>query len=216
MHNFRLKYAPETLADVVFPSQDAKQVITDMVELKRLNHLLLYGPCGTGKTTVAELIPEAALGDQHAGNVFKFDADALSSVDVVRNKLMSFVKRIPLGDTQHKFVIIDEVDGLSLKAQQTLRGVMNSADKTGTIFIMTTNYLDKIEGGVQSRCECIKFADFDPNLWLPRAKYICQQEGIVIKDDNDLLKIISDYGSDTRALMGKLEQVVRQANASVV
>ena len=214
MYNFRLKYAPKTMADVVFPSQDAKQIITDMVELKRLNHLILYGSYGTGKTTVAELIPEAILGYKLGIDCINFDADHESGVDNVR-QLKRFVERICIGEKNVKFVIIDEVDSLSANAQKALRGVLNTADITDTFFIMTTNYIEKIEGGVRSRCKCIKFEDFSPDLWLPRAKIICEQEGIKITDDADLLSIISNYGSDTRNLMGALEDVVREANSSV-
>ncbi|MEH6515025.1 MAG: AAA family ATPase, partial [Maribacter arcticus] len=134
MHNFRLKYAPKTLGDVVFPSQAAEQIITDMVELKRLNHLILFGSYGTGKTTVAELIPKRILGYKQGVDCIKFDADHESGVDNIRD-LNRFVSRVCIGDKNVKFVIIDEVDGLSQNAQKALRGVLNTADKTDTFFI---------------------------------------------------------------------------------
>lgn len=215
MLNFRLKYAPKTLNDVVFPSASIKQIITDMVELKTLNHLILYGNYGTGKTTVAELIPDAVLGYTQGVDCIKVDADHESGVDNIRD-LKRFVERICIGDKNVKFVIIDEVDGLSINAQKALRGVLDIGNKTSTFFIMTTNHINNIEGGVQSRCRLIKFEDFSPELWLPRAKYICKQEGIQIANDDELLTIISNYGSDTRHLLGEFEEVVRRANAGVV
>ena len=215
MANLRLKYAPNSLDDVVFPSSDAKQVIMDMVELKTLNHVILYGPCGTGKTSVAELIPEAVLGYKLGMDCIEFDADFESGIENIR-ELKHFVERICFGDKDVKFVIIDEVDGLSAKAQKALRGVLNTADETNTYFIMTTNYIESIESGIRSRCTCIEFDNFDPKLWLPRAKDICKQEGIVVHNENDLLEVIDCYGADIRKFMRKLEEVMRKADASVV
>jgi DNA polymerase III delta prime subunit len=215
MHNFRLKYAPKTLDDVVFPSQAAKQIIMDMVEHKRLSHLILYGPYGTGKTTVAELIPSTIFGKNNSVDCKFFSADSNSSVSDIRD-LKSFIGGYCFDEMNLKFIIIDEVDGLSLRAQHALRASINFADENNVYFIMTTNHIEKLDGGLKSRCELIKFDDFNSELWLPRLKFICQQEGITVEDDNDLLDLISGYGADSRALMRKLEAVIRQANASVV
>jgi len=212
MPNFRVKYAPKTLSDVVFPSENAKQIITDMVELKTLNHLILYGPYGTGKTTVANLIPNTIFSKTDSADCKFFSADSNSSVEDIRN-LKPFVGGYCFEELGIKFVIIDEVDGLSLKAQHALRASMNFADENNVYFIMTTNHLDKLDGGLKSRCELIKFADFDSELWLPRAKYICEKEGITVQNDDDLLNLIANFGADSRVLMRALESVVRQANA---
>lgn len=215
MHSFRLKYAPKTLADVVFPSQNAKQIITDMVELERLNHLILFGPYGTGKTTVAKLIPNTIFGKTDSVDCKFISADSNSSVADIRD-LKPFIGNYCFEEMDIKFIIIDEVNGLSVRAQQALRGAMNFADDNNVYFIMTTNHIEKLDGGLKSRCELIKFDDFDTQLWLPRLKFICQQEGITVQDDSELLDLIANYGSDTRGLLRKLEAVVRQANASVV
>lgn len=215
MHNFRLKYAPKSMSEVVFPSLQAKQIVTEMIELERLNHLILYGPCGAGKTTVAELIPEAVLGYKKGTDCLRFDADFDSSVDNVRD-LKKFVERMCIGEKNVKFVVIDELDGLSSAAQKALRGILDSADSMDTFFIMTTNFIDSIEAGVKSRCNCVKFDDFSLDLWLPRIKQICKDEGIKASNDETLLRLISDYGADARELMKALESVVRQAKLSVV
>jgi len=54
--NFRMKYAPQTLDEAVFPSVNAKQIVTDVANLTSPDHIILYGPYGTGKTTAAKLM----------------------------------------------------------------------------------------------------------------------------------------------------------------
>jgi len=70
-----MKYAPQTLDEVVFPSVNAKQIITDVANLTSPDHIILYGPYGTGKTTAEKLITKTALGYVEGVGAIRFDAD---------------------------------------------------------------------------------------------------------------------------------------------
>ena len=62
---FEEKYKPTSLDEVVFPSEQAKLMIDRYVSRNSLKPLLLYGISsaqgapGTGKTTIAHLLPYA-------------------------------------------------------------------------------------------------------------------------------------------------------------
>ena len=49
------KYRPKTINDVVF-SGDQKQDFIRYVETREIPHLVLYGPPGGGKTTIALIL----------------------------------------------------------------------------------------------------------------------------------------------------------------
>ncbi len=60
---FTQKYAPQKLADVVFSDPFAELQIQQYVNGLTLKPLLLYGPYGTGKSTIAKLLPFAMVSD---------------------------------------------------------------------------------------------------------------------------------------------------------
>jgi replication-associated recombination protein RarA len=55
---FVSKYAPKKLDDVVFADFAVEQEIQRYVAREDMRPLILYGPNGTGKTTIAKLIPQ--------------------------------------------------------------------------------------------------------------------------------------------------------------
>ena len=74
------KYQPQTIAEVVFGNDESRQLIDDITSgvlpfpFEGKTGILLYGTFGTGKTTLARLLPEAIERGQ-TGQPLAFDAD---------------------------------------------------------------------------------------------------------------------------------------------
>ena len=74
------KYQPQTINEVVFGNDESRLLIEDIVSgilpfpFEGKTGILLYGTFGTGKTTLARILPEAIERGQ-TGQPLAFDAD---------------------------------------------------------------------------------------------------------------------------------------------
>ena len=61
VNSFVAKYAPKQLSEVVFADAVVEQEIRRYIERDDMRPIILYGPNGTGKTTVIKLIAVAGM-----------------------------------------------------------------------------------------------------------------------------------------------------------
>lgn len=186
-------YRPKTIDDYIFTNEDHKGRVIQWVNRdKTIPHLLLSGPSGTGKTSLA-LMLMAELG-VHDCDVLKINASAKNGVDYVRDTIINFSSTMPMGD--YKYVILDESDHLSINAQAALRGVMEENSDT-TRFILTCNYPHKIIPALHSRCQAISINTLDKDNFILKVANILLDQQVEI--DMDVLdRIVSDTYPDMR------------------
>lgn len=167
------KYRPKTLDGYVFTDPNTREQIEHMVKEKSIPHLLLTGPAGTGKTTLAKILVNVLDIDDY--DFLQVNASRDNGVDFLKNKIEGFVSTLPFGEL--KIVLLDEADYLSHNAQAILRGLMETYQSQAR-FILTANLAHKIISPLKSRSTHIVIDKTDTTEFTARAAQVLLDEGV--------------------------------------
>lgn len=204
-------YDPQTINDIVFANAIGRDRIMDIVNCIRpfpqagKNGILLYGPPGTGKSALAKLLPDAMeLVRTNSTSNSKFTpvtpgANGMTMLTNIEQEAQHY------SYASHHYFVLDEVDNLTTQAMAILKSVMNTPN---TIFVMTTNYRNKIDQGVQDRCHCIPFLAATSQKWLPLAHRMLADFGITTISDQALLKVIDPCNGSARQIVDALTTLI--------
>ena len=195
MDLFVEKYRPQDLNGFV-GDDTIRLKIQEYLKTGKLQNLLLFGPAGTGKTSLAKLI----VGQLGADHLY-INASDERGIDTIRDKIIPFASSI--GFNGLKIVILDESDYLTAQAQATLRNVMESFSASCR-FILTCNYLDRIISPLQSRCVSFGITPPSKKEVGQHILQICESEGINFTKE-DLGQIIITHYPDIRKILNTLQ-----------
>jgi DNA polymerase III delta prime subunit len=147
------KYRPKTVQDCILPD-NIKNTFQEFVKKGEIPNLLLAGPAGCGKTTIARALCEQLGSDYIVIN----GSDEGRFLDTVRNQAKNFASTVSLAATgTHKVIIIDEADNTTHDVQLLLRANIE-AFYNNCRFIFTCNYKNKIIEPLHSRCAVVEFS----------------------------------------------------------
>ena len=146
------KYRPKTIEDCILP-ENIKKTFKDFLEKGEVPNLLLAGPAGCGKTTVAKALCHELGVDYYVIN----GSDEGRFLDTVRNNAKNFASTVSItSDAKHKVIIIDEADNTTNDVQLLLRAF--TEEFSGNCrFVFTCNYKNKIIEPLHSRCSVVEF-----------------------------------------------------------
>ena len=167
------KYRPKTVDEYVFVDNSTKEQVEDWIRQRSIPHLLLHGPAGTGKTTLAKVLIRQLEIDNF--DILHVNASRDNGVDFLKTKIEGFVSTMPFGEL--KIVLLDEADYLSHNAQGLLRGLMETYQSQAR-FILTCNFLHKIIGPLKSRCCEMRIDKTDQTEFTARVATILVNENI--------------------------------------
>lgn len=200
MANFEDKYKPLKLSKVVYESDKLKNIFKRMSVVPQTKAILLYGSFGTGKSTIASLLPYEIDPSIDDFAVKWIGADNLHNYNAKKHEIENHIKS---GFYPFSYIIIDEFDNYPIVFQQTLKNIMDRW-KGRVLFIFTTNYLSKVDPGIQSRCKKVAITHPEAIRWVTRFKEICKLEKLPSPSNQDIVTMLTN-GNDGREVLEIIE-----------
>ena len=200
------KYRPKTIEECILP-KTTKQTFQDFVEKGEIPNMLLSGPPGIGKTTVAKALCHQLGADYYVIN----GSDEGRFLDTVRNNAKNFASTVSLtSESKHKVIIIDEADNTTSDVQLLLRASIEEFSKNCR-FIFTCNYKNKIIDPLHSRCTVVDFSinkKDKPTIatqFFSRLTNILEQEKIDT-DKKVVAQLINQHFPDWRRVLNECQR----------
>ena len=200
------KYRPKTIEECILPD-NIKKTFRDFLNKGEIPNMLLAGPPGVGKTTVAKALCNELGVDFYVIN----GSDEGRFLDTVRNNAKNFASTVSLtSEAKHKVIIIDEADNTGNDVQLLLRAFIE--EFAGNCrFIFTCNYKNKILEPLHSRCVVIEFGIRGKEkqqiaaAFFQRLNEILEQEKIEA-DKKVLVQLINKHFPDWRRVLNECQR----------
>ena len=200
------KYRPQQIEECILPDH-IKKTFQDFVDQGEIPNMLLSGPPGIGKTTVAKALCKQLGVDYYVIN----GSDEGRFLDTVRNNAKNFASTVSLtSQSKHKVIIIDEADNTTSDVQLLLRASIEEFSGNCR-FIFTCNYKNKIIEPLHSRCSVVEFSIKGKEkvkiagLFFKRLQQILDLEKIPY-DPPVLAEIINKHFPDWRRVLNECQR----------
>ena len=200
------KYRPKTIEECILPD-GIKKTFRDFLSSGEIPNMLLSGPPGIGKTTVAKALCNQLGADYYVIN----GSDEGRFLDTVRNNAKNFASTVSLtSESKHKVIIIDEADNTTSDVQLLLRASIEEFSKNCR-FIFTCNYKNKIIEPLHSRCSVVDFSVNKKDKPAIAAQFFSRINQILstenIKSDKKVVaELISKHFPDWRRVLNECQR----------
>lgn len=211
--SLEIKYAPKTLSEVIITDPTVRSMLDLYINEGCKKPLLLHGPFGSGKTTIANLLPSAIeripaedlIVTKLNSSEFKTVADIRNTFTVSENRFLYLID-------QSRFYVITNELYLSINAGIAFRDILDDISKE-TQVIITTNDPSQLDAGVVDRCNKLYVPRITAQDWLPKALKIAASEGVSINKQAmlDFLSAQLAFDPSIRNMMSEFELFIYAA-----
>ena len=197
------KHRPQNLLDMV-GNEEARVLFVEWFGKwkKGTKPLLLVGPPGTGKTTLANL----------AAKQFDYDMISLNASDVRNKQRIQEILGPVLGNTSilgRPMIFVDEVDGIYGRADfggaEALINILK--EPTVPIILAANSDLSQKMKSIKKVVKTIHIRPLPPRLVQLFLKKILKKEGAKLSPGS-LIKIVSESRGDLRSMINSAQALV--------
>jgi replication-associated recombination protein RarA len=192
------KYRPRAIADFIGLDK-TKRVLAAFAQRPRNAAFLFAGPSGTGKTTMALALCEAI-----GGELIHIPSQHCTVAEL--EEALRLTQYVPMAGKRFWFVLVDEADQMTDKAQLALLSKLDSTGRIdGCVFVFTCNATDRLEPRFLSRCLSLEFSSYgmagNIGEYLEKVWHAEGGNG----NGPDFARLAKDCRNNVRDCLGRLE-----------
>ena len=195
------KLRPNKLSDVIGQSSiiGPGMILTNLVNNKKLFSMILYGPPGVGKTSIANaIVNELGLKSRFLNATLNNKKD----FEIVFEETKIYGNIV---------LVVDEIHRLNKDKQDLLLPMLENG-KITLIGLTTSNPYHKINPAIRSRCQIFELKSLSKEEIILGLKRACNSLENIIIDDDSLLLIATISNGDFRYAINLLEVAYYSSN----